>query len=301
MKHGNQLENLQNVKAPESLKIRTRQAAQELREGVGTARRSPRRFGGKRLAAAVCALAVFVGGAAVWHQGRPESAPGGAAILNSFGLVAYAADTGETIQPKDNTLVFEKGSGVDDPEKGFFSGCLFKVTGDDIATVSASIDKGALYRAKTIAVDEQDVQALYEGVSPQLLGADQVMVWGSDAEGGGMQMYADLAWKLENGFADEYDSEISYGFWSEPQQPDDEADLQEAWHTRVDEFEGAKLTVTVTFDDGSQQTQTMTLHTGKLGVEYPDDTGNRQLTGEVLTDEQAAEEGYVYGVYAEIE
>lgn len=299
MKRGNQLENLQNVKAPESLKIRTRQAAQELREGVGTARRSPRRFGGKRLAAAVCALAVFVGGAAVWHQGRPESAPGGAAILNSFGLVAYAADTGEIMEPHGSTIVFSAAlGGVDDPEKGFFSGCEFKITGDNIASVSASMDKGGLYRSKREHIEQSDVEDVLRGLVPLSAGADQVTVL-SDSEAD--KLWADVSYLVENGFTEPYDPEAHYGFWGEPRQPDDEADLQESWHTRVDEFEGAKLTVTVTFDDGSQQTQTMTLHTGKLGVEYPDDTGNRQLTGEVLTDEQAAEEGYVYGVYAEIE
>lgn len=81
----------------------------------------------------------------------------------------------------------------------------------------------------------------------------------------------------------------------------DEGDLRDAWHARMDEFDGATLTVTVTFTDGAADTQTMTLHTGKLGVEYPSDESGPQLTGEVLTDEQAAEQGYVYGVYAEIE
>ena len=45
----------------------------------------------------------------------------------------------------------------------------------------------------------------------------------------------------------------------------------------------------------------MTLHTGKLGVEYKDDMSGPSLTGEVLTDEQAAAEGFIYGVYADIE
>ena len=69
----------------------------------------------------------------------------------------------------------------------------------------------------------------------------------------------------------------------------------------MDGFEGAKLTVTITFTDGSEQTRSMTLHTGKLGVKYKDDTSGPSLTGEVLTDEQAAAEGYIYGVYADIE
>ena len=118
---------------------------------------------------------------------------------------------------------------------------------------------------------------------------------------GAEQMYADLCWKLDNGFTDAYDPDASYGLWlpSKPETTDD--DLQDSWHKAVDGFEGAKLTVTITFTDGSEQTRSMTLHTGKLGVEYKDDTSGPSLTGEVLTDEQAAAEGYIYGVYADIE
>ena len=60
------------------------------------------------------------------------------------------------------------------------------------------------------------------------------------------------------------------------------------------------LTVTVTFTDGTTDTQTLALHTGKLACEYVDDAYGPQLTGEVLTDEQAETQAYVYGVYAEI-
>ena len=79
------------------------------------------------------------------------------------------------------------------------------------------------------------------------------------------------------------------------------ADLQQEWHETVDRLEGTKLTVTVTFADGSTQTRTMTLHTGKLGIEFNDDTNGPQLNGEVLTDAQAEEQGYLYGVYGELD
>ena len=138
---------------------------------------------------------------------------------------------------------------------------------------------------------------MHQGTNPELDGADRIMVWGSDE----MHMYADLCWKLDNGFTDAYDPDTSYGLWlpSQPETTDD--DLQDSCHKAVDGFEGAKLTVTITFTDGSEQTRSMTLHTGKLGVEYKDDTSGPSLTGEVLTDEQAAAEGYIYGVYADIE
>ena len=131
---------------------------------------------------------------------------------------------------------------------------------------------------------------MHQGTNPELDGADWIMVWGSDE----MHMYADLCWKLDNGFTDAYDPDTSYGLWlpSQPLTTDD--DLQDSRHKAVDGFEGAKLTATITFTDGSEQTRSMTLHTGKLGVEYKDDTSGPSLTGEVLTDEQAAAEGYIY-------
>ena len=289
---------MKNIKAPDELKARTRAAVREEKSRARQPVRSMR-GGMKRLLAAACAFAVVLGGAAL--HGRQTGSDPVTDIAHTFGLVAYAADTGEMRQPKDSKIVFDTGSGADDPEKGFYSGCLFKVTGENIKTVSATIDKGAVYRTKTVKDTSADrdewVRSMHQGTNPELDGADRIMVWGSDE----MHMYADLCWKLDNGFTDAYDPDAGYGLWlpSQPETTDD--DLQDSWHAAVDGFEGAKLTVTITFTDGSEQTRSMTLHTGKLGVEYKDDTSGPSLTGEVLTDEQAAAEGYIYGVYADIE
>ena len=302
---------LKDIKAPQELKERTLAAAREARKLTNEPLHAvPRHSWGmaKRLLAAACAFGIVLGGTAVYrtHNGTAQtgSAAVADAISHSFGFAAYAADTGELRQPKDSKIVFDTGSGAGDPEKGFYSGCLFKVTGEDIKTVSATIDKGAVYRTKTVkdTSDNRDewVRSMHQGTNPELNGADTVMVWGNGPEEGAEQMYADLCWKLDNGFTDAYDPDASYGLWlpSQPQSADD--DLQDSWHAAVDGFEGAKLTVTITFTDGSEQTRSMTLHTGKLGVEYKDDTSGPSLTGEVLTDEQAAAEGYIYGVYADV-
>ena len=294
----NMWDEMKNIKAPDELKARTRAA---VREEKGRARQPVRsmRGGMKRLLAAACAFAVVLGGAAL--HGRQTGTDPVTDIAHTFGLVAYAADTGEMRQPKDSKIVFDYGSGADDPEKGFYSGCLFKVTGEDIKTVSATIDRGAVYRTKTVMDTSADrdewVRTMHQGTNPALDGADRIMVWGSDE----MHMYADLCWKLDNGFADEYDPDASYGLWLPSRQESEDDDLQDSWHKSVDGFEGAKLTVTITFNDGSEQTRSMTLHTGKLGVEYKGEASGASLTGEVLTDEQAAAEGYIYGVYAELD
>ena len=294
---------MKNIKASDELKERTLRAAREERGRTPQHIGRPTHRGAKRVLAAACAFAVVLGGAAL--SGRQTGSDPVTDIAHTFGLVAYAADTGEMRQPKESKIVFDYGSGADDPEKGFFSGCLFKVTGEDIKTVSASIDNGAIYRTKTVkdTSDDRDewVRTMYQGTNPELDGADTVMVWGNGFEGA-EQMYADLCWKLDNGFTDEYNPDVSYGLWlpSEPSE-DENADLQQEWHENVDRLEGTKLTVTVTFADGSTQTRTMTLHTGKLGIEFHDDTSGPQLNGEVLTDAQAEEQGYLYGVYGELD
>ena len=126
---------MKNIKASDELKERTLRAAREERGRTPQHIGWPAHRGAKRVLAAACAFAVVLGGAAL--SGRQTGSNPVTDIAHTFGLVAYAADTGEMRQPKESKIVFDYGSGVDDPEKGFYSGCLFKVTGEDIKTVSA--------------------------------------------------------------------------------------------------------------------------------------------------------------------
>ena len=332
MNNRNDWNRLKDIKAPDELKARTLEAARQVRreeqqsapQHLTAAPR--RRFGmAKRIVAVACAFGVVVGGTAVWkaqQSGQPAADAVAETVAHSFGIVAYAAETGEVLEPKNSRIVFDDGAGMESQNDGFFSGCLFKVTGENIATVSAAIDKGALYRARTLtdfdieaynqmaaAADAalraggDSASAAAEAASdPRLEGADVVMPYGlgGTEDESEVEWCADACWKLDNGFVDAYDPEVSYGFWGEPREITGEGDMQAEWHTRIDEFDGATLTVTVTFTDGTTNTQTLTLHTGKLACEYVDGENGPKLTGEVLTDEQAAEQGYVYGVYAEI-
>ena len=309
MDNRNNWNRMKDIKAPDELKARTLAAARQARREAQ--QNTPqhltaaphRRFGMvKRIVAVACAFGVVVGGTAVWksqRNGQPAADAVAETVAHSFGIVAYAADTGKTIEPKDSKIVFDTAAGgMDSATKGFFSGCLFKVTGDGIETVSASIDKGGLYRVERMDIQESDADNILQGTYPPTQGADDFLVHGYD-DG---DWWVEASWHVENGFVGTYAPTTCYGLWGEPKPVDmaQESELQDAWQTRIDEFDGATLTVTVTFTDGTTDTQTLTLHTGKLGCTYTDDSVGPQLTGEVLTDEQAAEQGYVYGVYAEI-
>ena len=309
MDNRNNWNRMKDIKAPDELKARTLAAARQARREAQ--QNTPqhltaaphRRFGMvKRIVAVACAFGVVVGGTAVWksqRNGQPAADAVAETVAHSFGIVAYAADTGKTIEPKDSKIVFDTAAGgMDSATKGFFSGCLFKVTGDGIETVSASIDKGGLYRVERMDIQESDADNILQGTYPPTQGADDFLVHGYD-DG---DWWVEASWHVENGFVETYAPTTCYGLWGEPKPVDmaQESELQDAWQTRIDEFDGATLTVTVTFTDGTTDTQTLTLHTGKLGCTYTDDSVGAQLTGEVLTGEQAAEQGYVYGVYAEI-
>lgn len=290
MRNMDELNRLSEVTAPEDLKERTLCAARAARV------QRPARRTGYRVLAAVCAVAVLVGGAALW-QNRPVSAVVGDVVGSTFGIVAYAADTGTVMEPQDSKIVFDVNSGVDSESKGFFSGCLFRVTGENIQTVSASIDRGELYRTTWVDITAQ--QAL-ESDTP-VEGADITQGMRPDGQDGGWR--AEACWKLGSQFEEPYDPDVSYGLWHASMQGDagTEDDLQQVWRGQIDAFEGAVLTVTVTFTDGTQDTQTLTLHTGRLGVTFAGQEADApKLTGQVLTEAEAKDAPYLYGVYADI-
>ena len=322
-KNMDELRAWQDMKAPEALKQRTLEAAREARraEQADAPQRTapaPRRFGmARRILAAACAFGVIVGGTAVWRAQATGQSAGDAvaeAVAHSFGIVAYAADTGEEIAPKDSRIVFDFSGGggypIGDGEQcDFYSGCLFRVTGDNIQTVSAETDRGNFYRHKKdiqISSSLEERRAALDKTLPAVQGAEYVQLSSPALEPDAPDAiwYVDADWPLENAFSEQYDPEAFYGFRTvvptSLMLSDNSADLQKSVHNRIDYWDGATLTVTVTFTDGTTDTQTMTLHTGKLGCEYVDGETGPQLTGEVLTDAEADAQGYVYGVYAEL-
>lgn len=311
MKRVTKLSDLKNIKAPEYLKIQT----------LEKARQTKTIHYKKRILAAACAFIIVFTGVYSYQKNNGISNE----ITNSFGLVAYAANTGEIIKPQDNILVFEEGGGIDSTI-GFFTGCLFKITGENIEKVKISLDAdGGIYRSKTFT--EQDIsleeiqeidKAQYEAMwnsedigiagaqvckNEKTKGSDLILpVYDEISE----KWYVETLWKLDNQVEETYDDKSTYGFWlNEPPIAFEETDLQKAWHERIDLLEGVKMYVTVTFTDEQVQTQTYTLHSGKLAVEYNEEyqidldlfDSSRHLTGKLAV----GDEPYIYGVYAELE
>lgn len=248
---------------------------------------------------AACALALVAGTVRLYPAQQAEvSADGeaGPAVMApvlSFGLAAYAAETGELrAAGMDGSLALESGSGMASGKIGHFTGCLFRVTGEGIRTISLSVDQGGLYRSRTLTdLDTEDVRQLFR---EEELGGVSYSVYGEDENG---PMNAEELTALGAAVTEDYDPEVSYGFWV-PQElyslEDAQGDLRQSSWDSIDTFDGAVLTVTVTFEGGAEQTQRYRLSTGRLRVEYDGD-GRPHILPEWAEDEDL----FVYGVLAE--
>ena len=302
---------MEHIQPPAGLNDRVlsaaRQTAGAQKETTGPKHLAP----GKRrpvLRAAVCAacaLALVVGSVTLGPIGGGEPGESGAPVTAlpsfSFGLTAYAADTGERYEANANGgLAFSTAGQVSwSAEGGHYTGCLFQVTGENIRTISLAIDREALYRSRTLTnLSREEVQnyldAEANGTEYRLSSGEGVIhaVYGEEEEGPlTMEVVTDLGAAVTEG----YDPEVRYGFLiPDTGDIDWDRDPRVANQESIDRMDGARLTVTVTFTDGSEQTKTYTLSTGRLKVEYDANSPGGILLPQLAGDEDP----WLYGVYA---
>ena len=287
---------IEQIPTPQGLQERVVRAAGEA--GEKERKRSlSRRFLLRAAVCAACAAVLVLG--TVTLRGQEETPPeGGETVVPlpgfSFGLTAYAADREEQVGPNANGgLAFcATGEGSWSEKDGYYTGCMFQVTGENIASVSLSIDRGGLYRyqVRTDLTEEELTayrQAMAEGTA--------ALAALSQREDG--TWYTSEMTALGTAVTQAYDPEVSYGFWV----PGADAaawqeNAREASQESIDALNGARLAVEITFTDGSSQAKTYTLSTGKLRAEAAED-GTWTLLPALAGDDEA----YLYGVYAESE
>jgi hypothetical protein len=297
---------MEKIKVPNSLKDKVLNAAYSAQSPESkNARYLPRHHNIFRVAVCTaCAFALLSGGLFFSKSNTGQNMGGKNAVESTslssayhFGVVAYAADLNETYAPQDNKLAFSisSGSGGEIEGKGDYTGCLFRVTGNGIKTVSATIDRGGFYKYKKLTnLTKDDIKAIYASEANgtldadcQFASSDDKKIWCSE------QMKA-----LGSSFSEDWDADSSYGFWVPPElikEHDPDEDLRKAAHEEIDTFNGATLTITATFEDGSQQTETLHLKTGKLKITY---SGHTQI---ILPELASDDDPYDYSVYAELE
>ena len=286
---------MEHIQPPAGLNDRVLSAARQRaaeQEPAGPKRLAPRKRRPVLRAAvcAACALALVAGSVTLGPIGGGESSADGAPVTAlptfSFGLTAYAADTGETYEANANGgLAFStSGQGSWSAEDGHYTGCLFQVAGENIQTISLAIDREALYRSRTLTdLPGEEVQKYLEaeasGTEYQLPGGGDVIV------------VTDLGASV----TEDYDPEAYYGFLvPDTGEIDWEGDPREANQESIDRLDGARLTVTVTFADGTEQARTYTLSTGRLKAVYDANSPGMTLLPQLAGDEDP----WIYGIYA---
>ncbi|WP_298031497.1 M23 family metallopeptidase [uncultured Dysosmobacter sp.] len=297
---------MKDIRVPEELNDRVlcaarRQARDSAGEQTGPKRLTrSRRFRPlvRTAVCAACALALVLGTVRFDPVDTQPDGPVGQenapAVLSpsfSFGLTAYAAGTGESIRPNANGgLAFTMGDGLYwSAQEGYYTGCLFQVTGEHIRQVSLSLDRGGLYRSQQLEnLTAEEMQVIREAQERGEIAPTSI-----DRDGDGNWSTEKMT-KLGASVTEDYAPEVYYGIWtggvSEAAWAEDPKAAEES---STDQLDGAVLTVTVTFDDGTEQTKAYHLSTGRLRVTCENDSG---LT--VLPQLAGDNEPYVYGIYA---
>ena len=301
-----------DVHAPEQLKERTLDLLDDNDAALASAALEPaasarkQRFMGLgrkpfcRIAACLALAALGFGAVqAMMHTNEGAADVGALETANlDFKVKAYAAGTQSPLAAGDNgMIVFGHTSDLSQcsPEwddNGTYTGCLFKIEAEGVKTVQAHISKGMLYRYDTQNVSyTSDSELLYEastwkplkrGLGEHLSAYDKVAV-GIANDGLSkddpnktyqVQMSKRLGQTAELNY-DEGDEGAYFGLWTdEVGDPDASDDSKcDQFGAIANAFEGAELTVTVTFEDGRTSTQVINLHAGNFLADWNDGSG----------------------------
>lgn len=302
----------EDVHAPEQLKERTLELLDDNDAALASAALEPaasarkQRFMGLGRKpfygiAACLALAALGFGAvqAMMHTNEGAADVGVLETANlDFTVKAYAAGTQSTLAAGDNgMIVFGHTSDLSQssPEwddNGTYTGCLFKIEAEGVKTVQAHISKGMLYRYDTQNVSyASNSELLYEaltwkplkrGIGEHLSAYDEVAV-GISNDGLSkddpnktyqVQMSKRLGQTAELNY-DEGDGNTYFGLWTDEVGDSDTSDDSKCdqFGAIANAFEGAELTVTVTFEDGRTSTQVINLHAGNFLAGWNDGSG----------------------------
>ncbi len=222
-----------------------------------------------------------------------------AEVLPNFSITAYAAELDIVEAGGDNIVFVDTGIG-----EGGYTGMLFHIHGENISAVKLSLDKGELYSA-TIENTTEDVMANWlaqgspaEDNDPDTHTIIRLSSQASEEENvnpKNVQLYHCA--KRSTEIDDNYNNETYYGFYIPEHMVssvDRESDLASAYHNVLEVFEGAKLKVTVTYNNGASSEKTYNLSVEKL---MQDESG--VITQEIWSEDN--EGAFVYGILAKEE
>lgn len=321
----------ENIVATPELKESTRKNALQATHSEITHRRTASSW--RRmfpLAACLVAVALIAGGIPAItslldkERGIPMQE---AAASSGFSVRAYAADSPVALElGDDGTVVFDRtlslyGVSENYATEGYFTGCLFRVEGEDIARVQMNISSGKLYRYTIESFRQGDDpdrmrelvtrKSLNRGMGTYYGAYDQVM---SLPTHDGVEAKNDPDTLVKVGLSKIYGStidvsatddpgiangETSFGLWTNEGHPDELTASPEPYAPVIDQFEGQTLTITITFEDGHSSTQVIKLHAANFLLDSIGgaDQNTAKLIPEIVPDSEKRPGGTLYSLY----
>lgn len=173
-----------------------------------------------------------------------------------------------------DSLVLEECSGM---QVNNFTGLYFKIDGENISSIEFNIDKGEICRiVKADSLKDEEVDFNHAVISS----------YGYDDTESSYEYT-----RLGNSVMEEFDTNNCYGFCLSEDDYKEvlekfKNDAKDVCHGCYDKFNNAKLTIEVTYRDGSTEENTYTLASGKLKCDE-----NNQAMAEFAGDGDP----YIYG------
>ena len=246
-----------------------------------------------------------------------------AQLTSGFAVRAYAADGSSMLElGSDGTVVFGRNTNAGMPvgdayqTEGYFTGCLFRVEGENIARVQMNVSRGELYSfvSERFTRSEEPgkwTEALnwkptkrgtgtyfgaYDAVMP--VSVNDGLPKDSPDKSVGVDLSKRLGSTIDVSAEDDpgiATGDTNFGLWTNEAYASD----TDAFSAVVDLFDGQTLTLTVTFDDGHTSTQVIELHAADFRAEH--DGGETTVIPEQVDRSQLAEdENYVHTLYGTV-
>lgn len=260
------------------------------------------------IAACFVAGALIVGGVgyAVAAAGGAIPSPQSAtqAAAHGFTVRAWASDGGTILPTEDGQIVFDRTHSQwtqTGEAEGYFTGCTFTVEGEGISRVQANMSAGELYRQDIVEISQAndpiaftratDWDDRYRGLSGTLDSCDSVVVakWNA-AEGENLNGNAPTSDQvIKAATLKRYGATVDLAVADAPGIEDGTTCIglfnPYAAGDPIAPFDGAALTITATFEDGSTSTQVIVLHEAMFHVEprYADNSTYFDMTSEITS------------------
>ncbi len=248
------------------------------------------RFRGLAMAACLLLLASIVGLSLALPHFAKHGQPFG------FDISAYGASGNSLLaMGEDGRILFEADILFRVPpddryaDEGVYTGCMFRIEGDDIVRVQAHIDKGELYRYtydefasgacpdrwaealewNTTLIGEGAFFSAYDLVQPISSPAEGEQ---PDSETVGVKCYQRLGSTVDLPVTDAAGSRLSdycFGLWT-----NEDAGVVTGYQDYIDTLDGATLTITIEKADGSHATKSIELTAADVKAKLvPSETG----------------------------